>query len=341
MTRSLTVVTNSQLTCFRRCQREHHYAYQLGYRTHEDAEALRFGTLWHRGLEAWWQGHGLAAALDAGTAGAIDAYEAVRVRVLLRGYDSRWGHERHEVTAVEKEFYAPLLNPETGAPSRTYELAGKLDVLLADRFVEHKTTSEDIGLGSVYWRRLTLDPQVSTYYAGARSLGHEVRGCLYDVVRKPALRPYTAVPAVDETGVRIVLDAAGERVRTKDGKRWRASADSAQGYASLTRLELPEEYEARLMEEIAAHPDRYYQRGEVVRLEADEHEAALDAWQLTQAMKDGERLGRYPRNPEACLRYGRVCTYFPVCTKSASLEDPALYHRVDNVHPELTERDAT
>lgn len=337
MTRHLTVVTNSQLTTFRRCQREHYYAYQLGYRAFEDAEALRFGTLWHRGLEVWWLGRGLEAALEVGTAGAIDGYEAARVRVLLRGYDARWGHETHDVTAVEREFYAPLCNPETGAPSRTYELGGKLDVLLRDRFVEHKTTNDDIGLGSVYWRRLTLDPQISTYYAGAQALGHEVRGCLYDVVRKPALRPSKAVPVVDEDGHRVVRSVnTGERVRTKDGKKWRETAEPSRGYLVDTREETVEEYEARLTEEVAGNPDRYYQRGEVVRLEDDETEAALDAWHLTQAMLTARRLGHWPRNPDACARYGRVCSFFDVCTKTASLDDETRFRRVANVHPELS-----
>lgn len=300
---------------------------------HDDATDL------HAALEVWWLGQGLDAALEVATRGAVDEFEAAKVRVLLRGYDARWAHEVHEVVAVEREFYAPLLNPETGAPSRTYELGGKLDVLLRSKFVEHKTTSEDIGLGSVYWRRLTLDPQVSTYYAGAKSLGHDVHGCVYDVVRKPALRP-SQVPLTDEDGVKIVHNAQGERVRTKDGKKWRETSSTAEGYVLQTRDETPAEYEARLTEDVAANADRYYQRGDVVRLEADEREAALDAWQLTQAMREGQRLGRHPRNPDACVRYGRTCSYFDVCTGVATLDDTMRFERVENVHQELAGRAA-
>jgi hypothetical protein len=261
------------------------------------------------------------------------------VRVLLRGYDARWAGETHDVVAVEREFYAPLVNPETGSPSRTFELGGKLDVLLGRKFVEHKTTSEDIGVGSIYWRRLTLDPQVSTYYAGAKSLGHDVDGCIYDVVRKPALRP-SQVPCVDDDKVKIVFDARGQRVRTKDGKKWRETSSTADGYVLQTRPETPDEYEARLTEEVASNPERYYQRGEVVRLEADEHEATLDAWQLTRAMREAEIVGRHPRNPDACQRYGRVCAFFDVCCGTASLDDTTRFHRVEKVHQELSERAA-
>lgn len=331
----LRVITNSELKCFRRCQREHRYAYGLGYRALEDAEALRLGTMVHLGLEAWWKGLGIEHALEVATVSAVDDYEAAKVRVMLRGYDARWAGDAQVVVGVEKEFRAPLVNPETGAASRTFMLGGKLDVLLDRRFVEHKTTSEEIGLGSLYWRRLTLDPQISTYYAAAKALGHDVEGCLYDVLRKPGQRP-SQVPLKDEDGVKIVLDQAGARVRTKDGKKWRETGDASLGYVLQTRPETAEEFETRLTEEIAANPDRYYQRGEVVRLEADEHEAALDAWQLTRAMREAEIAGRFPRNPDACMRFGRTCSYLDVCCGTASLDDDTRFERVDNVHQELS-----
>lgn len=329
-----TLITNSQLGVFKRCQREHKHAYQLAYRAIEDAEALRFGTLIHQGLEQWWLGRGIDAAIEAGTRGAIDDFEAQKVRVLLIGYDARWSGESYEVVAVERQFRAPLINPETGAASRTYDLGGKLDVLLRDGIVEHKTTSEDIGVGSLYWRRLALNSQVSTYYAGAKSLGLDVQYCLYDVIKKPALRP-SQVAMLDADGVKIVHDANGARVRTKDGKKWRQTGDSELGYVLQTRPETAEEYGARIAEDVAANPDKYYQRGKVVRLEAEEREAAFDVWQLTRSMREAELAGRAPRNADACMRYGRPCSYLEVCEGVASLDDPSRFVRVDNVHQEL------
>lgn len=315
MTTHLRVLTNSEMSTRRRCPREHHIAYELGYRPREDADALRFGTAVHKGLEAWWLGLGLDAAIAAAIEASVDPYEAAKLRVLLRGYDARWSGECHAVAGVEVEFRAPFINPETGAASRTFLLGGKIDVLLERGFVEHKTTSEEIGLGSTYWRRLLLDPQVSTYYAGAKALGREVDHCLYDVIRKPSLKPLRATP--EES-----------RKYTKDGRL----------YANQrAEDETPEEYEARLTEEVAADPDRYYQRGQVVRLESEEHEARLDAWQLARAIRESELQGAHPRNPDACMRYGRVCPYFDVCSGTASLDDEARFVRVDNVHQELSE----
>jgi hypothetical protein len=330
----LTVITNSEIRTRRRCPREHYFAYVLGYRSCEEADALRLGTIWHLALEAWWTGQGLEAAIAIATAHAFDLYEAAKLRVMLRGYDARWGHESYEVLGVEEVFTAPLVNPVTGAPSRTYALGGKLDLRFTRDFMEHKTTSEDIGLGSIYRRKLTIDTQVSTYYAGARSLGTEPERCHYDVVRKPALRP-KQLPQVDAEGVKIVVDANGERVRTKDQKKWRETADTAQGYVALTREETPAEFEARLVEEVASDPERYYQRFDVIRLAEEEAEAALDAWQVAQGMREDMRLNRHPRNPDACERFGRMCDFFDVCTGVSTLEDNARYVRLDNVHPEL------
>lgn len=338
MSKHLTVVTNSQLTCFRRCQREHDIMYRQGYRSVDDAEALRFGDLWHRGLEALFRGQGLDRAIAVATEGAADAYEAAKLRVLLTGYDARWDVAElgDQVVGVEETFVAPLVNPESGRSSNTFVLGGKLDVRMRQSFMEHKTTSDDIGMGSLYWRTLVLDSQVSTYYAGARQLGTEPQRCVYDVVKKPGIRP-KQVPLVDVDGVKIVHDANGERVRTKDNKKWRETGDTASGYVLQTRDETPAEYEERLLADVVANPDAYYQRGEVVRLEAELREAQQDAWDTVRQMREAELAGRAPRNANACRRYGSVCSFFDVCSGTAQLTDTSRFGKVDNVHPELGE----
>jgi hypothetical protein len=342
--RRLPVLTNSQAKTFRRCAREHFYAYILGYRTATLEEALYFGDLLHAGLEVWWLakmhgGEPLEAAIEALRGKARDEYDLVRAGALLQGYDARWTDEPFEVLAVEREFRAPIVNPETGAASRTYEAAGKLDVVVRDtrdnlvKMIEHKSSSEDITAGSTYWKRLILDSQVSTYFAGGKAAGYDIAECVYDVIGKPGQRP-ASVPLVDELGCKIVLDASGARVRTKTGK-WRETGDTAQGYVLQTRPETPDEFRQRLTAVIAESPDRYYQRGTVVRLEEEERDAAHDLWATARLIREAELAGRHPRNADACERWGRLCAYFPVCTKTASLEDVALYRKVEHVHEEL------
>lgn len=320
----LRVLTNSQMKCFRRCAREHYLSYLLGYRSVNEADALRFGTIIHLGLAAWWLAteEPLAAAIEAMRPRVEDDYELVRLGVLLQGYDARWGDARdeYEVLGIEHEFYAPLINPQTGAASRTFEVGGKMDVIVRKRVdllvyvVEHKSTGEDIGAGSYYWQHLQIDSQVSIYVGGGKSIGHDVAGCLYDVLGKPNLRPLKATP--EES-----------RKYTKQGHL----------YANQrAEDETPDEYRQRLIDHIAENPDRYYQRGDVVRLETEERDAAFDTWQTARMIREAELANSHPRNPESCGRYGRVCDFFGVCTGSASLDDTNLFRKVEHVHQELS-----
>ncbi len=304
--------------------------YAQRYRPVTDAETLRFGTLWHRALEAYWRQSSsvrnrLSAALEVLYKAAespdseTDPFQLATARALLLGYDARWTDEQDklEVLAVEIEFTAPLINPETGHASKTFMLGGKVDAIARDQnghtyLVEHKTSSEDLGAGSTYWQRLRIDSQVSTYYAGARALGYEVSGAFYDVVAKPQLRP---------------LKATQNPKYTKDGRL----------YANQREFdETPDEYEARVLTHITENPDRYFHRGTVVRLEDEETEAAFDTWQTTRLIREAELAQRYPRNADACPRYGRMCGYFDVCTGAASLEDPSRFRQTETAHEELS-----
>lgn len=341
------ILTNSRLKAQRACSRLQHLRYEIGVQPIYDGDALKFGTLFHAGLEAWWKAWQLPADERLAVALAALSYEAdpferAKAEVMMFGYHLRWGAEPYDVIAVEAPFECALRNPQTGAASRTWRLAGKLDAIVIDRrdgltrIVEHKTSSEDVSPGSEYWRRLRMDGQVSVYYEGARMLGHDVAGCVYDVAGKPAIRPGT-VALVDGDGIKIVHDATGERVRTKDGKKWRQTGDTEAGYVLQSRPETPEEYRARLVELISENPGRFFQRGEVVRLDEEMREAMSDVWQIGQAVRENQLNRTWPRNPDACARFGRTCAFFSVCSGEASLDDTTKFTRLENVHPELAE----
>jgi len=327
----LELITESRLKVFRRCQREHDYRYARGIVPLRQGESLVFGTLVHHALEAWWKTAGrderLAAALDAIAAHApteLDVFERMRAEEMTRGYHFRWIDEPYETIAVEKEFRAPLVNPSTGARSRTFARAGKLDVLAADTrtgetiIVEHKTSGEDISPGSAYWIRRELDGQVSGYFRGAGALGYSpAAACLYDVLGKPKLRPHKATPVK-------------ERRFTKDGR-----LDSRQRATDET----PEEFRTRLRKEIGAHPERYFQRARIVRLEAQMAEHDLDTWHEAALIRESRRTARAPRNADACTRFGSTCGYYEVCRGLASLDDQGRFRQLAWPHPELTPPD--
>jgi len=196
---------------------------------------------------------------------------------------------------------------------------------------ETKTTSEDISNGSTFFLRTILDPQLSLYIPALRTMGFDPIGAIYDVLRKPGQLP-SNIPLKDADGVKIVFDAAGRRARTKDGKKWRETGGD--GLFLQTRPETPEEYGKRCLGAIAEDPNRYYARAKVVRLEADEREAAADVWNTATQMRDARRLKVFARNPDACMSWSRECDYLRVCAGQADIMDPILF-RNEEAHVEL------
>ena len=320
------LITASSSRCFRACPRKYLHSYVTGLRSIKESDALRFGTLWHLIMEAWWQRREWAA-------GVADAFDLAKARALLAGYSARWNLDGFEVLAIEQPFSAPLVDG-SGHKVRGWRIAGKVDGIVRQDgrtlLLEHKTSSEDVTPGGDYWARLTIDGQVSIYHDGAAALGHQVEGCLYDVVRKPALRPGGPVALLDETGEKIVLDAQGQRVKTKTGS-WRQTGDAAQGYVTQTRPETPEEYEARCLASIAERPNETYARAEVVRLDGELSAARDDLAQTVRMIEWATKRSAWPRNDSACFEYGR-CQYWGLCAGQASESE---FRRIENLHPEL------
>jgi hypothetical protein len=185
---------------------------------------------------------------------------------------------------------------------------------------ERKTTSEDL-LEGTYWRRLLIDPQISIYLNAAKHLGYECVGVYYDCLRKPALEPLSATP---------------EELRkyTQSTKK----EPIPRLYANQRdRDETPQDFEARCLAAIAADPEKYYQRGTVVRLEDELREAMADNWQVAGLIRDARRLRIYPRNPDACVQWSRTCDYFNVCTGTARIDDPMMFVQLESAHEELSD----
>jgi len=141
--RALPLVTTSSAGCFLECPKKYEYRYVMRRRGHTSSLALRVGTVVHHGLEVWWtttdRDQALPLAIEAmramGTQDesmALDAFEMVRCEELLRGYDARWHDAPFVVLGAEIEFTAPLINPETGHASKTWQRGGKLDALILE-----------------------------------------------------------------------------------------------------------------------------------------------------------------------------------------------------------------
>ena len=346
-------LTKSRISAFFECPKKHHILYELGLRPGLPSEALRMGSAYHYGQEMA-DAIGLTDALEevrdryARTKpGGVDEHawqvECVTVLCLLIAHHRHW--ERYgqvtEVLETEKAFEIPLRNPATGMPSRTWTLAGKRDkiVQLTDGRValqEYKTTSSDVSPESDYWDALAHDLQVSLYWLSALEEGHDVRAVLYDVARKPGIRP-KAVYERDENGDKIVRDEDGERVFKKNGEP-RQTGSSKKGYTPQKRLETPTEYGERLLDDIQDRPDFYLQRRILSRIDRDLEVTRHDLWNTGKLIRACQVKEWWPHNWSACDHYGQ-CVCWELCHNDWQPEDglPDGWRQVEDVHQELVD----
>jgi hypothetical protein len=356
--RHLSVLTNSSLSCYRRCAREYYYRYTLLRRPRKKSDALKFGSLFHVGLNAWWRAEGGAeekymAAIGAmaDAASEVDEFELVKAEELMLGYTARWGDERYTTVAVEQRFDVPFCDV------LGVSMSGSLDVL-AERngklyIIEHKTTSADIDPGSTYWLKVSgVDSQVSTYHAAMKDMGREAEATIYDVVRKVDLRPRLATPedkrkytkgsskacpfckkTSNVKGPHLVSSLGEPEQYCVDG---RIITSESRLYADQRETdESAEEYRERIRDHIAANPEHYFARAPIVRLERDEREHANDVWQTATMMALAAERGLYPRNAGSCERLGRLCSYFEVCSGQDSIDNDIRFRTAKTAHEEL------
>lgn len=333
------LLTHSATKCWNSCRRRFYFAYILGIRRAYSTEPLRLGNLWHLGVGLYEGG----TSIDD-TEGAIrDAYaqqdrppyftdeeyqvEEEKVVAMVRAHHARYaGDPILKTIAIEIQFNVAIRNPATGYPTPSFVDAGKIDRIaqLPDdtiAIVERKTTSESIDVSAPYWKALRNDPQISRYFRAARALGHDVTKVVYDVVKKPAIRP--------------------KDVAKKD----QAYTNSVGGTYHGLKLggpcpdhETPKMYGARLFADMLARPDFYFARVEIARLDSDLEEFAQDQWFTQQEIQQAKTNGRFYRNPASCLE-PYTCEYIDVCAELHSDPEhvPSGFRRVTRLHEELEE----
>lgn len=324
-----TVITNSALNAYRQCPKYYDWTYKQGYRPVVESEAIRFGASLHEVLnEVWKNGRkesGLAVVsriAEEAKNGAQNEeefanaeYAVALLRAVTRAYCEHHNLVEYETIEVEKEFGFTIDKPEF----KDIVLAGKIDKIVrrADgqvSIVEHKSTTMAIDdPAAPYWRRLAMDPQISTYFLGAASLGYNVTTCVYDVIRRPMHQPLMATPP--------------DKMKFKK--------DGTPYSNCRTQNETPEEYETRVLSNILQEQSKYFARQEVVRLPREMEAHLADLKNVIVALGHSQSEG-FHKNPLACFGRG-TCPFLDAC---CGLEDPAGSERfrkseATNGHEEL------
>lgn len=352
------VLTNSSEQAFLSCPRLYHWSYNRGWRPQRDKKPLRMGSAGHAGIDAIAKGLDPASAVadyydiimaDAATwqdsqQALYDlAIECVTMQCLVEGYAVAWANSQVEIIESEKVFDLPIINPETGAASRTFRQSGKRDRIarLPDGrivLMETKFISDDLAPDSDYWRILGINQQLSKYILAARADGHDVQSAVQDVVRKPTIKPCDQ-PERDEHGLVVARDAAtGERAKKKNGEFY-LTADVEKGRTVRVSPMTPDQWRHKLAADIVSRPEYYYARHEIPRLDSDLDEYQHELWWIADSIRQARNSGRWFRNSGSCKRFNSLCPYYSLCSGELDTKAgvPAGFRQAENVHEELTQ----
>ena len=295
---------------FRNCRK----AAELRYLQHlvplERDRNLHFGSITHECLQTWHLRRDPAEVLAL-----IDRLCPNRLQddnqrrdwhlatAMMTAYAARYATENFEVVAVEQNFEGPIVNPATGAASRSFTLAGKVDGIIrigGEHFIlEHKTAAQVDG---DYLEKLWTDFQITIYaHYIEQTMGIPITGILYNVLVKAKLQ-----------------QSKGETEEEFQARRAELLAKSKTGKTTAKRKlpETDEEFQARLAEKYA-DPSMFHR--EMLYLSRDRFEILRsELWELTQAFLDARRRGVFYQNTAFCFNYQRPCPYFALCRSSGN-----------------------
>lgn len=245
---------------------------------------------------------------------------AAKSRAMLYGYHYRWFQEMGDIKVlkVERPIITDLWNPETQARSRSYQMAGMLDVLFQqvstgkEFLLDHKSCSEEIGPDADYCRQLTINPQATHYFLlNGLSDGRKPDGAIWDLLRKPLTKPKE-------------LSKAEQATVLGSGFYFGFSiSQESLDYLRETKRESIEMYECRLMDDCTqVRPDWFFYRHPVPRMEPQIADYADDLWQISKDMLAAKKLKRLPKSAHACMLYGSACKFLGICSGKDTPDSP-------------------
>ncbi|HPQ70545.1 MAG TPA: PD-(D/E)XK nuclease family protein [bacterium] len=329
MTSPRLTATYSMLTTYGDCPMKGDLRYGQQLVPQASDPNLSFGSVFHGCLKLWHEHHDLSRVLDfidrsyPNRAGDDDQRRDWHLATaMMRAYVERYPSEDFEVIALEKPIDGPIINPATGATSRTFHFAGKVDgiIRLGDEhlILEHKTAGS---LDGGYLERLWSDFQTTLYaHYVEKALGVRVAGVLYNVIVKARLQ-----------------QSQGETEEEFEARRAALIAKSKTGKSSAKRRmpESDEAFQARLAEKYL-DPGMFHR--EHLIISRDRFQALRShLWEMTQMLLHFRRRGVYPQNPAHCFRYGRPCAYHPLCSSDFSPAVRENLYRIEPPHSELTD----
>jgi hypothetical protein len=198
-------LTSTSITTFQTCPRKYYWGYVEKLEPiREKALPLRFGTLWHTGMEIWHRDKDLSLVHKAMETSTLPPIENMQLLAMMGGYVEKYPIEDFIVLELEKQFEAKIRNPKTNRLSRKFSMRGKVDGIVekpdGNYVLEHKTTSVFSG---TYLERLWADFQVMLYCYYLYLSGYSIVGVIYNIAQKPGIR-LKKTETLEEYGERLI-----------------------------------------------------------------------------------------------------------------------------------------
>lgn len=303
--RPLEPITYSALATFRNCRKRYWWRYVRQLAPIYRDPVLTFGTLWHACTERLDLGDTLDQALaflsDKTPLRQSDDEQRKHYHLcaaMLRAYCRKYADSDVKVIATEKQFTFPIINPATGAASRSFVMAGKVDAIIeraARRYIrERKTTSS---LDQAYLEKLWTDFQSQLYaYFVEQADGIKIHGVEYDIAVKAQLK-----------------QKEGETLEEFETRRADLIAKSKTGKSSAKQqlAESDEDFAKRLDEKY--QDATLMHREDLLFSSSDLDDLRAELWELTQAILEARRRDAWYKNTSQCWAYGKPCPYWKLC----------------------------
>ena len=330
-----SILTFSALNTFRNCPRKYKHRYLDNLRPREKPESLAFGSVIHSAIELWYRSttdsNRLWTVLDFidqqfPLRASDDAQKATRnlARAMFAGYANHYPHEDFEIVEVELPFTGEIRNPDTGRPSQTFVMAGKVDGIVKRSdgmyLFEHKTASS---IDANYLDKLWTDTQIALYSFHLRQLGYPIVGVIYNVLLKSRLQQRT-----------------GETEAEYEARRMELAAKNKSGRSTAKRQmpESDEDFQARLAEWYA-RPEAFHRE----HIYLSEDRLAMlqeEVWEITQQYLDARRRGKWLLNTSNCFSYQRPCEFLPYCQSGFNPNVADNLYNITPPHEELNNADS-
>ncbi|MDK9699075.1 MAG: PD-(D/E)XK nuclease family protein [bacterium] len=333
---SRAILTYSSMQSFLDCPRKYLNREIKCLTSKEKNRTLDFGSAWHGALERWYTPGDQDVKCAAIKQYFSDCFpnresdynerrDFLMLDVMFSTYLNRFPEEDFDVIAAETKFLLPIINPNTGRISRTFNLSGKVDGLIRMKetgelyILEHKTASSVDGS---YLEKLPLDFQINLYaYALSRHLKRPITGVIYNVIQK--------------SGIKLKMGETEEAYQKKLADR---IAESKTGKSALKRI-MPQTDEEFTIELRSKYRDpEMITREQLLISPQDLKDTEQYVWTITQKIIGEMNEGDWLPNRGHCFKYGKTpCQYWALCRSKNSELVQQNFYDIKPPHEELAE----